>query len=209
MKIPGRLQFSFNGERHIFRTLAPHDVDMPYVLALRNEISFIDNRTNDITIEYQQKYVNDILDSEVDTICGLFAGSKLIGTSGIQNLSYDNSKNRKMMMAVGSTSNCTLGVFVLTDLTRGKGYGKTLVWSSCYLSYCQFGITLFEASVLRKNVASLKTFLACGFKISEENEVGINLVLKVNAELLKPESVKRPVIIDENNYPITIYNERA
>ena len=180
---------------------------MPYVLALRNERSFIENRSDDITIESQQKYVNDIINAEVDTICGLFSGSKLIGTCGIQNLASDKSKNRKMVMAVGSTSNCTLGIFVLDNLMRGKGYGKTLVWSSCYFSYCQFGITLFETSVLKQNVASLKAFLACGFKISEESEDGINLVLKVNAELLKPESVKRPVVIDENNYPITIYNE--
>lgn len=170
---------------------------MAYVLALRQQTSFIENRTDDITIECQRKYVNDILESEIDTICGLFSGSQLIGTSGIQNLSRDRSKNRKIRMAVSSTSNCTLGVLVLNDLMRGRGYGKALVWSSCYLSYSQIGISLFEASVLKQNVASLKAFVACGFKIGEESEVGTNLELEV-AELMQPESVKRPVIHEGN-----------
>lgn len=198
MKIPGHLQFSVNGEKHIFRTLEPQDIDMAYVLALRQQIAFIENRTNDITIECQRKYVNNILESEIDTICGLFSGSQLIGTSGIQNLSRDKGKNRKIRMAVGSTPNCTLGVFVLNDLMRGRGYGKALVWSSCYLSYCQLGINLFEASVRKQNIESLKAFIACGFKISEESEVGANLELKVN-ELVQPKHVKEAVLIDGNN----------
>lgn len=202
MKIPGSLQFTFNGEKHTFRALVPQDVDMPYVLALRNERLFIENRTADISIESQQKYVNDILNAEVDTLCGLFSGSHSIGTCGIQNLTSDKSKNREMEMAVGFTSNCTVGILVFDHLMRGKGYGKTLVWSGCYLSYYLLGITLFEASVLKQNEASLKAFLACGFKISDESEGGVNLALKGNTALLKPESVKNPVIIDENNCPL-------
>jgi len=199
MKIPRHLEFSVNGERYIFRNIFPQDVDMDYVNALRKERLFIENRTDDITIEYQQKYINSILESESDTICGLFSGSKLIGTAGIQNLSCDHSKNRKMKMAVGSTYNTTVGIFILSDLMKGKGYGKILLWASCYLSYCQFGTISIEASMLRQNVSSRKVFLACGFKISAESEAGFNLKLKVDTELVKPECIKRPVVLNENN----------
>lgn len=198
MIIKGHLEFSFNNEKHIFRTLTPQDVDMAYVIALREERTFIKNRTDVITIEYQQNYVNNILVSDNDTICGLYSGSKLVGTSGIQNLSSDKSKNRKMKLAVGSTANCTLGIFVLGDSLKGRGYGKALVWASCYLSYCQLGITFFEASMLKHNVPSRKAFLACGFSICAESKIGLNLKLKVDTDLVKPESIKRPIVLDGN-----------
>lgn len=194
MKIQGCLQFSLHGEKHTFRTLEPHDVNMAYVLGLRKERLFIENRFDDMTMEYQQKYVNDVLTSEIDTICGLFVGSKLIGTSGIQNLSVDKSKNRMIEMSVGSTSNCTLGMYLFDASMRGKGYGKILMWSSCYLCCHQLGITFMEVSVLKQNIASLKACIACGFKISVENDVGVNMELQVNTELVKPEDVMRPVI---------------
>ena len=105
--------------------------------------------------------------------------------------------NRKIKMAVGSTSNCTIGIFVLDHIMRGRGYGKTLVWASCYLCCLQVGITHFEAGALKQNTASLKAFLGCGFKISEQNEVRATLELDV-IELVQPESVKR-VVFEENS----------
>lgn len=198
MIIKGHLEFNVNDEKHIFRTLTPQDVDMEYVIALREERTFIINRTDDITMEYQRKYVNNILVSDNDTIYGLFSGGKLIGTAGIQNLSSDENKNHKMKLAVGSTSNCTLGIFVLGDSMKGRGYGKALVWASCYFSYYQLGITFFEASMLKHNIPSLKAFLACGFAICAKSKTGLNLKLKVDTDLVKPESIKRPIILDEN-----------
>ncbi|NQT72706.1 MAG: hypothetical protein HQ553_08035 [Chloroflexi bacterium] len=112
----------------------------------------------------------------------------MIGTSGIQNMGNDRTSNRSIQLAVGSTYDSTLGILVLDPKSRGKGYGKTLVWASCYLvSQCR-SIEAFKASVKGDNAPSLQSFLTCGFRIEAENAASYNVGLALG-DLLKPEFI--------------------
>lgn len=183
-----------NGEGVVvFRTLRVEDVSEFYISALRKERELIENASEDITIQWQKSYVSDILISSCDTICCLCKNSELIGTAGVQNLSKSRSGNRLMPMAIGGTYDCTLGVLVIDEKERGKGYGRTLVWSSCYLVNNCLGIKVFKASIKKSNLPSLKSFLSCGFLATDEGEVSLNVELEMG-HLKKPEIIERVVV---------------
>ena len=193
MELEKELKFTIRNSECIFRTLTPEDVSQPYISALNRTRGLIDNVPEEINIEWQQSHIEEILQSPCDTICGLYIDSELTGTVGIQNLAIEGIAPRAIELAVGYTYGCTLGIFILNEMSRGRGYGKTLVWAACYLINNCCGVEIFEASVKKNNVPSLKSFLTCGFKVKKEGVDGINIELKIN-ELIKPEFVEGIII---------------
>lgn len=176
-----QLRLVVGRQASLFRNIVPEDVTQSYIDALMSQKRFISNNPENIDINWQQNYIRNILMSKHDTICGLFIKSKLIGTSGIQGIRKDRRTN--------------IGIFVLEETLRGKGYGKTLVWSSCFTVNKCFGIDYFMAGMRKENLPSMKAFLACGFEIVYEDErkyeVGVTL-----DQLHRPESVKTVNIVD-------------
>lgn len=188
MELNKSLQFIIRDRLYSFKTLSPEDVTESYIHSLRQERGRIENNPDSITIEWQKQYIEEILSSPLDTICGLFTDGNLIGTSGIQNMGNDRMSNRSIQLAVGSTYDSTLGILVLDQKSRGQGYGKTLVWASCYLASQCHTVKAFKASVKRDNVPSLQSFLICGFRIEAENAASYNVGLALG-DLLKPEFI--------------------
>ncbi len=179
MELKKQLRFTIDNDSFTFRFLSPEDVTESYVEALRRQRFFLTNNPVDINLQWQQDYVKRIQSSASDTICGLFLNSELIATTGIQNI-----RNGEM---------ATIGIFVLDETLRGRGFGKTAVWSACYLIKELFEIIYFGAGVKKTNIASSKLFLACGFKVEREGVDNLKLKLKVD-ELVKPGLVKEIVI---------------
>lgn len=179
MELAKKLRFIIKDSHYVFKSLSVGDVTESYVQALKRQRAYLSNNPEDINTKWQQKYVEKIRLSPSGTICGLFINSELIGTAGIQNLKSDKTT--------------TIGIFVFDEKLRGKGYGKTLVWASCYISNNCCNVNYFEAGMERTNVPSLKSFLACGFKIIDKNEKKIKVGLKID-ELEKPEFIDKIII---------------
>jgi RimJ/RimL family protein N-acetyltransferase len=202
MKLEKKLKFTINSSEYIFRTLTREDVSQSYVDALKQTRGLIENVPEDIDIGWQQSYIKKVLLSPCDTICGLFLDSALIGTAGIQNLTVAGIVPRAIEMAVGYTCGCTIGIFIPGEISRGRGYGKTLVWAACYLANNCGGVEAFEASVKKNNVPSLKSFSTCGFKVTKEGADGVNIEVKIG-ELVKPAFVERVAIEgDDRSCPV-------
>jgi len=193
MELLKKLKFTIGNSQCIFRTLTPEDVSPSYVDALKKTRGVIQTVPEDINIEWQRSYIQKILLSPCDTICGLFIDSKLIGTSGIQNLSVDRIANRDIELAQGYTYSCTLGILVLSEKLRGKGYGKALVWAACYLANSCCGVQTFEAGIKKCNTPSLESFLGCGFKLKGESADSVNVKVKTS-ELVKPGFIETIII---------------
>ena len=119
--------------------------------------------------------------SSNNTICGLFLDDNLIGTAGIQNLLGSDL----IEVVDGYTKNCTVGILVLSKSSRGKGYGKLLIWLSCMLANKCCNLNIFEACMNKKNIPSLKSFLACGFDIIKENDKSLNVAINYH-NLIQP-----------------------
>jgi RimJ/RimL family protein N-acetyltransferase len=171
MEINKKITFNCNNEISEFRMLTINDVTESYIRCLRNQRQFLENCKPDITLTQQQEYIKNILSSDFDTICGLLVNSKLIGTSGIQGIRKDGF--------------ATIGIFVLEERLRGRGYGKTLVWCGCSLLSTCCGITKVAAGVKKINIPSLNSFISCGFEVVKENADSCLLQLRCE-NLIKP-----------------------
>ena len=180
MELAKKLRFIIKDSNCIFRSLSASDVTESYIQALKKQRAYLSNNPEDINIQWQKRYIEKIRLCSSDTICGLFINSELVASAGIQNLKSDKAT--------------TIGIFVFDEKLRGKGYGKTLVWASCYLSNNCCNVNYFEAGMERTNVPSLKSFLACGFKVIDKNEKKIKVGLKID-ELKKPKLIDKIIII--------------
>ena len=136
---------------------------------------YLSHKPEDISQKKQQDYVNKIVKSKNDIICGLFINSSLIGTAGIQNLLSDKLP--------------TIGIFIFHKNKRGRGLGKTIVWSGSYLINKSLGITHIYANMDKSNVPSLKSFLSCGYKIIKENKSKYWVNVDIN-NLLTPTFIR-------------------
>ena len=174
MRFNKTLKFYKYEDECIFQTLTINDVTESYIKGLKHQKRYLVNNPEEINIRWQQDYIKKIIISEEDTICGLFVNNILVGTAGLQNLNKDKP--------------VTLGIFVFDNKLRGKGYGKTLVWSSCYLVHNCMNISNFGAGMEKNNIPSLKSFLSCGFKIINENEKYYEVKLNIE-ELQKPKNI--------------------
>lgn len=175
MELEKNLTFIGKDGDFTFRSLSEEDVTDSYVNALKNQRAFLTANPENIDLHWQQKYIRDIRLSEFDTICGLFSNSVLVGTAGIQNIKKSET--------------ATIGIFVFDPELRGKGYGKTLIWSGCYLISYLFGVSSFAAGAKKSNVASWKAFLSCGFQIVGEGKDVLKLALEIG-------DLRRPDFID-------------
>jgi len=181
MDLKKSLHFTDQSENCIFRSLHEKDVSEDYVTALNSQRSYLFNNPVDLDIEWQREYVRRIRLSKSDAICGLFAKTNLIGTAGMQSLSREGEET-------------TLGMLVLDKVSRGKGYGKTLVWSACYLLKSLLGTRRFTAGAERYNKPSIRTFLACGFAAADSSPKKYKLELDPS-DLVKPDFINNVLIV--------------
>lgn len=174
------LKFYKYEDECIFQTLTINDVTESYIKGLKQQRAYLVNNPEEINIRWQQDYIKKIIISKENTICGLFVNNVLVGTAGLQNLNKDKS--------------VTLGIFVFDNKFRGKGYGKTLVWSSCYLSHNAIDVSNFSAGMEKNNIPSLKSFLSCGFTIINENEEYYKVSLSIE-NLQKPSNLEKYKVV--------------
>jgi len=156
-----------------FRTITENDVSEDYIKGLKSEQIYIEHIPTNVNRVSQTHYISKIINSEQDTICGLFLNSELIGTAGIQNI-QDGQK-------------ASIGVFLFNKATRGHGFGKILIWASCFLTNTEKNILFYFAGMKKENITSLKAFLSCGFNI--ESELADKYLVKNNIQNLKTPSI--------------------
>ena len=151
------------------RCLRASDVTQEYIDSLNNEKKYIENKMSIVTLGSQREYVAGIEKSPDRLILGLFHNKELIGTSGAQSI---------------SVSCFTLGILVF-DHWRGKGMGKLLVWMACKFLNEVMNVQVVNAGIKHDNLASLNSFLNCGFSIKEIDRIHHKLELLI-------ENLKQP-----------------
>ena len=190
MELGKSIFFKINNMNCEFRTLHDSDVSKEYVDGLKQQTKYIMNIPKNVSISSQKKYVKDILYSKDDTICGLFINNELVGTAGIalSNSIFQNIDNPYENLV-------TIGIYIFNKSYRGIGLGKVLVWAASYLFYDFTQAKWFTASMQKENIASLKSFLSCGFQHNirlfpiNENKEGVSVLLNIS-------ELKKPIIID-------------
>ena len=188
MELDKYIKFKINDFSCEFKTLNELDVSQDYVEYLHEQNEYIQNIPADNSILNQKKYIKGILSSEGNTICGLYIDRKLVGSSGIQ-----TSTTFLNELYTSGQNIASIGIFLFNKNYQGIGLGKVLVWTSTYLLHECTQTEWFGAGMLKKNVASLKSFLACGFKKIDENEEAIKVLLNYS-ELIKPKFINSEVI---------------
>ena len=174
MEINNRMLFKKGLVSCEFAPIGEDDVTQNYVKGLQNQKTYIENTQADINLEKQKEYVKKIRLSKDDGMFGLFVDGDMVGSSGVQNIK-----------GPGYT---TIGIFVFDKNDRGKGYGKILVWASSYLLSQTLGCSQFSAGMKKKNMASFKSFKACGYTILKETEDAY--ILKITAsDLMAPDGI--------------------
>ena len=171
-----------------FRALNESDINQDYVSGLKEQKKYIENIPIHVSISSQKKYVNDILDSKNDTICGLFINNELVGTAGVQ-----SSITFLKYIEVPAKYVATIGIFVFNKSYRKMGLGKTLVWAATYLFHNFTQSEWYGAGMKKENIPSMKSFISCGFRQVFEDEENCKVALHYS-ELTKPEFIKDEVI---------------
>ena len=171
-----------------FKTLHNVDVKKEYVDGLREQTEYIENIPADVSISKQQKYIQEILLSEGDTICGLFINNKLVGTAGIQ-----SSTLYLQYIEVPAKFVATIGIFLFDKNYRGMKLGTTLVWAATYLYHNCVQVEWFGAGMEKENIPSLKSFLSCGYRKIYEDKENCKVLLN-HSELTKPRFIKDSTI---------------
>lgn len=179
MIITNRLEFKVGKKSCIFKIINNNDVNKNYINGLRSQKSYLISNPDEITIEYQKQYINRIIDSEKDCIFGLWVNGTLIGTSGVQNITKDGI--------------ASIGIFIFDKNFRSLGFGKTMVWASCSLLYSHNKIELFSASMFKKNLPSLNSFLSVGFEktITTHRKITVRLLI---------DRITKPYVINSIKY---------
>lgn len=185
MDLRRSLAFNTNEVSFKFRTIRKADVNQEYIDGLRTQYGYIENVPSKVTLKSQKQYVNGILTSASDTICGLFMNGSLVGTAGIQ-LSLSNSFLQNVDVPVKELA--TVGIFIFNKNNRGKGFGKTMVWAATYLFHKCTGNEWFGAGMEKENIPSYKSFHSCGFH-EIFNDKKYNKVLIHISKLKKPELI--------------------
>jgi len=173
-----------------FRTLNELDVCQDYISGLRDQEKYIENIPIHISISSQKQYINDILYSKSDTICGLLINNELVGTAGVQ-----SSVSLLKHIEAPAEYITTIGIFLFNKSYRGMGFGKTLVWAATYLCHNSIQAKWFSAGMAKENIPSLKSFLSCGFRQIYEDEESCRVLLNYS-ELTKPEFIKDETICE-------------
>ena len=171
-----------------FKTLHNVDVKKEYVDGLREQTEYIENIPADVSISKQQKYIQEILLSEGDTICGLFINNKLVGTAGIQ-----SSTLFLQYIEVPAKFVAMIGIFLFDKNYRGMKLGTTLVWVATYLYHNCVQVEWFGAGMKKENIPSMKSFLSCGYRKIYEDKENCKVLLNYS-ELTKPRFIKDSTI---------------
>ena len=183
MELDKSLFFKIKNIHCEFKTLNDSNVSKEYVDGLNHQTKYIMNIPKNVSISSQRKYINNILLSERDTICGLFIDGKLVGTSGIQ-----SSISFLKYIEVPTEDVSTIGIFIFNNRFRGMGLGKIMVWATAYLFHYCTKKEWFGAGMEKENIRSLKSFLSCGFVQVDEDKANYKVLLKLS-ELIKPEFI--------------------
>ena len=84
MELGKYILFKMNNMNCEFRTLYSTDISQNYLNGLKDQKKYIQNIPTHVSISSQRKYINNILYSKGDIICGLFINDNLVGTTGVQ-----------------------------------------------------------------------------------------------------------------------------
>ena len=190
MELNKSLSFKISNFTCAFRTLNESDVSQEYVSGLKDQKEYISHIPIDISISSQKKYVNDILYSNSDSICGLFINHELVGTAGVQ-----STNSFLQQIEDPNEYVATIGIFLFNKSYRGMGFGKTLVWGATYLFHNSTQAEWFGAGMEKENIPSMKSFLSCGFKQIYEDKEGYRVLINYS-ELIKPEFIKDETICE-------------
>ena len=157
MIVSGTWTLGFHGMSFRIRALAPSDVTDEYVAWLDSE----DNRrlleeaesAPNVDLETQIRYVQDIADSSHRILLGLFDDqSRLIGTSGSQNLGVEGKRP-------------SLGLLIGNRSYRGMGLGAVLVWAATRILFREYDEEKVTARTIEVNQPALRSFLKAGYQI--------------------------------------------
>jgi len=190
MELEKSLLFKINNMDCEFRTMDEADVSKEYVDGLKEQTEYIENIPVDVSFSNQEKYVKDTINSEDDTICGLFLDGVLVGTAGIQ-LSYSNSFLKNIDFQPDYIA--TVGIFLFNKNYREMGLWKVLVWAATYLFHKCTKTEWFGAGMEKKNKPSLKSFLSSGYQKVFDNGRYYKVMTNIEG-LKKPETIKEMTI---------------
>ena len=184
MELEKSILFKVSDMNCEFRAIHETDVSQDYVNGLKEQKEYISNIPIHVSISSQKKYINDILYSKGDAICGLFINNELVGSTGVQ-----SSTSFLQYIEVPVEFVTTIGIFLFNKKYRGIGLGKVLVWSATYLCHNYTRAEWFGAGMAIKNIHSLKSFLSCGFRQIYKDKENCMVILNY-PELTKPEIIQ-------------------
>jgi len=190
MELDKSLFFTINEFNCEFRSLTKDDISVAYINGLNSDNGNIQLKPKKVTKLSQQKYVKNIITCGEKAICGLFINGTLVGTAGIQfGIPFFKYVQTQSDLIT------SFGIFIFLENFRKIGLGKTMVWASTYLIHQNIKEFEFCAGMMKNNLPSLKSFLACGFRnVFEDNK--IIWVFLNYSELIKPEFIKNILIND-------------
>ena len=79
MELKTSVSFNIKDFNCALRTLQKSDVSQDYINGLQVQKEYIEDIPSHVSISSQKKYINDILYSERNAICGLFINNELVG----------------------------------------------------------------------------------------------------------------------------------
>lgn len=180
MRLNGVLKFNFDNKYYFLKKIEQKDVNNNYISGLKKAKLLLKNNDN-IDMSLQRNYINNVNNSKNILILGLFYGSKLIATSGIQDLNKDK---------------VYIGILIFDEKYLGVGLGKALVWASTYTINIRYQKLIFKAVMKEVNLPSYKSFIACGYNKYKHNEGEIGLILNID-HFIVPENISNVVFKDE------------
>lgn len=150
------MKFKFKNKIFEINPLSLKNINLDYIKKTSNK--FINYEQ--FTIDAQKSYVRDIR-KKGNEIYQIKYKEKLIATSGFQ---FYGSRTYQ-------------GLLIINDDFIGKGYAKYFIYSSLLFVNKTQKKKVFYANIDKKNIASIKSFLAAGYKIYEEKKFSLNLRL--------------------------------
>ena len=161
-----KLKFKYKKKEFVIRNLKLSDVNLKYVIALKNE-KFLQTVPRNLTVKKQKKIIKKINKNNFEHIIGFFYRDKLLGTSGFQNL------NKKKI---------NIGVFLFEKKFLGKRYGKFFIWATSFFMYHFYNKKYFIAGIMKSNLRSIGAFKGAGFKLLNKKKDSFNYFLKIESK---------------------------
>ena len=187
MELEKSIFFKINTFACKFRSLNESDVTEKYIDGLREQKEYLENAPISLSVSGQKKYINDMIVSEGDTICGLFLNQELVGSTRVQ-LTTDFSE----YVDDPEDYVAAIGIFFSIEITETSAWVKLLSgqWRvSSTIPLRLIGLVRDR----QQNISPLKSFLSCGTrKVYEDKE--ILRVLLHFYELMKPDCITDEVI---------------